>query len=141
VIKVVEISKIKKGGYIIEGGEAYKVTSITHSKAGKHGHGKYRLEATSVIGGKKASVILCSGHKIDVPIIEKKNAQVLTVEERVEERGKERITKRVANVMDTDTYETFDIEVPDELAPNVKEGVKVLLWDVMGVRLMKQIVQ
>jgi translation initiation factor 5A len=141
VKKVVEVSKIKKGGYIIVDEDAYKVTAITHSKAGKHGHGKYRIDAASVIGGKKTSVIMGAGHKIDVPIIDKQNVQVLTVEERVEERGKERIVKKIANVMDIESFETFDVEIPSELESEVKDGVKLLLWDVLGAKQMKQVVQ
>ncbi len=135
--KVVEINKIKKGGYIIEDDEPYRVVNIQHSKAGKHGHGKYRLDAVSIISGKKISLVMGSGHKIDVPIIEKHNAQVLTIEERVENVGNESVTKRIANVMDTESYETFDLEVPEEIK-DLKEGDTIMYWEVLGNRLMKQ---
>ena len=138
--KVVEVNKIKKGGYVIHDDEAYRVNSIQHSKAGKHGHGKYRIEAVSVLTGKKTSIVKGSGHKIDVPIIEKHNAQVLTVEDRSEVRGAETFTKCMANVMDDETYETFDLEVPEELKAEVKDGVKVLYWAFLGVRVMKQLI-
>ncbi len=137
--KITEISKIKKGGYIIDNDEAYKVINIQHSKAGKHGHGKYRVDAVSVIGGKKISIVKGSGHKVEVPIIEKHNAQVLTVEERVKQQGSETIVTKIANVMDSDSYETFDLEVPKELEADVKDGVKILYWEVLGSRIMKQV--
>jgi len=138
--KVVEVNKLKRGGYIIHDDEAYKINSIQHSKAGKHGHGKYRMEAISIIGGKKTSIVKGSGHKVDVPIIEKHTAQVLTIEERVETVGSETVKKKIANVMNTETYETFDLEVPEGLQSDVKDGVKILYWDVMGTNVMKQIV-
>jgi len=137
--KVTEVSKVKKGGYIIHEGEAYKVTDIQHSKAGKHGHGKYRIFASSVLGTKKTSIVMGSGHKIDVPIIEKHNAQVLTIEESVENVAGETIKKVTANVMNAETYETFDIIVPEELWGQVKEGSKVMYWNVMGTKVMKQV--
>jgi translation initiation factor 5A len=68
------------------------------------------------------------GHdSIEVPIIEKKNAQVLSV------------SGNKANVMDSETYETFDIEIPDELKGSCSEGTIILYWDVMGTRVMKQV--
>ena len=136
--KVVDVSKIKKGGYIMHDNEAYRVIDITHSKAGKHGHGKYRIDAVSVIGSKKISIVVSSGHKIDVPIIEKHNAQILTIEEKVETINNKKIVKKIANVMDLDSYETFDLEVPEELMNEVKEGDKVMYWTVLDAKVMKQ---
>ncbi len=138
--KVTEISKIKKGGYIINDGEAYRVINIQHSKAGKHGHGKYRVDAVSLLGGKKISIVKGSGHKIDVPIIEKHNAQVLTITEHTETINNETVVKKIANVMDSDSYETFDLEIPKELEDQVKEGSKILYWDVLGSKMMKQVI-
>jgi len=138
VKKVVDVSKIKKGGYIMHDNEAYRVIDITHSKAGKHGHGKYRIDAVSVIGSKKISIVVSSGHKIDVPKIEKHNAQILTIEEKVETINNKKIVKKIANVMDLDSYETFDLEVPEELMNEVKEGDKVMYWTVLDAKVMKQ---
>ncbi len=139
--KVVDVSKIKKGGFILHDDIAYRVIDITHSKAGKHGHGKYRIDAVSLIGNKKISIVVSSGHKVDVPIIEKHNAQVLTIETKVETINNEKITKKIANVMDLETYETFDLEVPEELKDQIKEGDKVMYWSIMGEKVMKQILK
>jgi translation initiation factor 5A len=137
--KVVEVSKIKKGGYIIYEDESYKVLDVVHSKAGKHGHGKYRMQIMSVIGGKKKSIVMGSGNKIDVPIIEKHNAQILTIEDKVEQVGTEKIEKKIANVMDSESYETLNIEIPEEFWDDVKEGSKIVYWDVIGIPIMKQV--
>jgi translation initiation factor 5A len=139
--KVVEVSKVKKGGYVIYEGEAYRVKDVVHSKAGKHGHGKYRMQIVSVIGDRKKSIVMGSGNKIDVPIIDKRNAQVLTISERVEQVGTEKIVKKVANVMDAESYETFDIIIPEELYPKVSEGTKVMYWNVMDNKIMKQVIE
>lgn len=138
--KVVDVSKVKKGGHIIHEGEVYKVLDVAHSKAGKHGHGKYRMKAVSVLTDKKKSIVIASGNKVDVPIIDKRNAQVLTIEDQTETVAGETIKKKTANVMDTESYETFNIKVPEELMKQAKEGSKVVYWDVMGVKIMKQVI-
>ena len=138
--KVVGANELKVGGYIIHENEAYKILDINHSKAGKHGGAKNRIEGVSVIGHKRISIVESSSSKVDVPIIEKHNAQVLTLEDRVETHGTEVTKKKIANVMDLDSYETFDMEVPEEMIPDVKEGCKVVYWDVVGAKLMKQLI-
>ncbi len=135
--KIEDINKIKVGRYIIHENEAYRVTSVAHSKAGKHGHAKVRLEAVSLIGNKKISIVKGGGTKIEVPVIDKRTAQVLTIREEVKQQGTETIKKKIANVMDTESYETFDMEIPPDL--NVQEGSEVIYWDVMGNKLMQQV--
>ena len=68
-----------------------------------------------------------SHDKVEAPIIEKKSAQVLS------------ISGNMANVMDVETYETFDLDIPEELQAEVKEGVEVLYWLLMGTKVMKQV--
>jgi translation initiation factor 5A len=44
-----------------------------------------------------------------------------------------------ANVMDAESYETFDLKIPEELKADVVEGAKVLYWIILGEKVMKQI--
>lgn len=126
-VKQVQIGNLKEGNYVVIEGEACRVTEINVSRPGKHGHAKVRLTGVGIIDGKKR-VIVAPGHdNVDVPIIEKKDAQVLSV------------SNDKANVMDLQTYETFDLEIPEELKDSCKEGVVVLYWDILGKRMMKQI--
>jgi translation initiation factor 5A len=68
------------------------------------------------------------GHdQVDVPIVEKKNAQILSIQ------------GDTANVMDTESYETFDLKIPEDLKEGCVEGAKVLYWDILGDKVMKQI--
>ena len=68
------------------------------------------------------------GHeKIEVPIIEKKNGQLLS------------ITNNMANVMDSETFETFDLEIPEELKGECVEGCNILYWVILNDRVMKQV--
>ena len=125
--KLTEVSSLKVGGFIIMDGIACRVSSIQISKPGKHGHSKGRVEAVGLIDSQKKIIVKPSHDKVEVPIIEKKGAQVLS------------INKDVANVMDTETFETFDLKIPEELKDEVKENVQVTYWTILGNKILKQI--
>jgi len=121
------IGNMQKGSYIVLEGAACKVVSVDVSKPGKHGHSKIRLAGIGLIDGKKR-IIVAPGHdNVEVPIIEKKSAQVLSVKD------------NKANVMETTSYETFDLEIPEELKGQVVAGCSVLYWEILDQRVMKQI--
>lgn len=126
-VKQKSVGTIKKGDCVIIDGVACKVSSIQVSRPGKHGHAKVRLEAVGLINQKKRVVVMPGHDNIDVPIIEKMTAQVLSVSD------------NTANVMDNESYETFDLEIPEELKDKVIEGVNVLYWKVLGEKVMKDI--
>ena len=115
------------GNYIVVDGAACTVTGIQTSRPGKHGHSKVRLEAVGIIDGKKRQLLTPGHAELDVPVIEKKNAQVLS------------ISGDTANVMDSETYETFDMIIPPELKETVGEGSTVVYWCILSDRIMKQI--
>ena len=125
--KPVAIGTLKKGNYIVIEGVACKVFDIQVSRPGKHGHAKIRMTGVGLVDGRKR-VIVAPGHdNVDTPIVEKKTAQVLSV------------SGNTANVMDNESYETFDLEIPDELQGQAKEGSQVLYWIVLNDRVMKQV--
>ncbi|MBD3164340.1 translation initiation factor IF-5A [Candidatus Woesearchaeota archaeon] len=125
--KPVAIGTLKKGNYIVIDGFACKVVDIQVSRPGKHGHAKIRMTGVGITDGKKR-VIVAPGHdNVDTPIVEKKTAQVLSV------------SGNKANVMDNESYETFDLEIPDELKGQVNEGGQVLYWVVLDDKVMKQV--
>ena len=125
--KLVGVGSLKKGDTIIIDGAPCKITDTTTSRPGKHGHAKVNLTAVGIIDNKKRNIIMPGHDKVEAPIIEKKNAQVLS------------ISRNTANVMDTETYETFDMEIPEDLKTSVKEGVEVLYWILMGTKIIKQV--
>ena len=126
-IKVVDISTLKEGSLIIIDGAACKVVNVDISKPGKHGHSKINLTAVGVIDGKKRNIVRPGHDSVDVPIIGKRNAQVLS------------ITGNKANIMDSETFETFDLEIPEELQGKVKEGVEIVYWEILEAKVMKQV--
>ena len=125
--KTVGGNDLKVGSYIIVEGAASKIANIDISRPGKHGHAKMRIEAIGIIDGKRRVIVMPAHDNIEVPIIEKKTAQVLSV------HGK------TANVMDAENYETFDLEIPDDLKDACVAGVSVLYWKVMEDKIMRQI--
>ncbi len=80
-----------------------------------------------IIDDKRRIIVMPAHDNIEVPIIEKKNAQVLSV------------TGDMANVMDVETYETFDLKIPDEMKADCVAGTTVLYWVVLSDRIMKQV--
>ncbi|MBS3149357.1 translation initiation factor IF-5A [Candidatus Woesearchaeota archaeon] len=125
-IKTTDIGSIKVGGYIIIDGVACRVVSVQTSKTGKHGHAKARIEAIGLINDDKKVIVKPSHDKAEVPIVEKKSAQVLS------------INNDVANVMDMETFETFDIKIPEELKDKVIENSTVVYWIILGIKVLKQ---
>jgi len=119
-----EVGKLKVGRYIMIDGHPCKITKIQTSAPGKHGSAKARIEGISLFDGSKHSIIKPTHDKVEVPIINKRQAQVLTVA-----RGS-------AQLMDMQTYETFEIDVPEgmELTP----GETIFYWVVLGKKLLKR---
>lgn len=125
--KKTEISSLSKGNFIVIDDVACKVVDTQTSRPGKHGHAKVRLSAVGLLDDKKR-VITAPGHdQVDVPIIDKKTAQVLSID------GDK------ANVMDSESYETFDLDIPEELKAQVTEGSNVLYWIILEDKVMKQV--
>jgi len=125
--KVINVSALKVGNYCIIDNIACIVKSIQTSKTGKHGHAKCRIEAIGIVDEQKKVIVLPGHNKIVVPIIEKKAAQILSIHD---------VT---ANVMDMETFETFDLKIPEDIKGNIREGAQVIYWDVIGTKVMKQI--
>ncbi|MAG15680.1 translation initiation factor IF-5A [Candidatus Woesearchaeota archaeon] len=125
--KSVGANTLKSGSYLVMEGAACKVGNIQISRPGKHGHAKMRIEGVGILDGKKRIIVLPGHDHVEVPVIEKKTAQVLSVQ------------GNTANVMDSETYETFDIKIPEELKADCQAGVNVLYWQVLNDKIMKQV--
>jgi len=126
-VKVTDISSLKKGSYIVIEGAASVVVDTQTSRPGKHGHAKVRLTAVGIIDNKKREIVKSGHDNVEVPIIEKKTAQVLS------------ITGDMANVMDAENYETFDMKIPEDLKEEIRDGCNILYWTILTDRVMKQV--
>lgn len=119
--------KLNEGSTVLIEDEPCRIKDISRSKPGKHGSTKVRIKAEGIIDGKSRNVVWPSDERVDTPIIEKKTAQVLSVSD------------DKVNVMDQDSYQTFDLEIPDNLEGDINEGDQVLFWEVMDTKLLKKI--
>ena len=125
--KMEGVGSLQKGSYVLLEGVPCKVVDIQISKSGKHGHAKARFTAIGLVDGKKRIEVMPAHDNVEIPMVEKKSAQVLS------------ITGENANVMDSESYETFDMEIPEELKGQVNEGSNVMYWEVMDKKIMKQV--
>src|SRR3989338_6633629 len=125
--KLVSVGSLKKGDTIIIDDAACKITDTATSRPGKHGHAKVNRMAVGLLDGKKRNVVMPGHDRVEAPIVEKKNAQILSV------------SGNKANVMDVESYETFEMDIPEELQGQVHEANEVLYWLLMGVKVMKQV--
>lgn len=126
-VKQTNAVNLKKGSYCIIDDVACVVKSNQISRPGKHGHAKCRLEAVAIVTGQKKIIALPGHDAVQVPIIEKKTAQVLSV------NGDN------ANIMDMESFETFDIKIPKELKSEIKEGKEVQYWIVLNDKIIKSV--
>ena len=66
-----DANSIKRGSYIVVDEEPCQVLDLSHSKTGKHGHAKIRMEVIGLFDKKKRSPVMPSTAKVQVPIIDK----------------------------------------------------------------------
>lgn len=124
-VKLLPMGSLTKGRYIVIDGVACSVVDNTHSKPGKHGSAKSNITAVGLLDNKKRNVVGPAAQNIEVPIIQKKNAQILS------------INGDMANVMDMENYETFDLKIADELKDGLTAGAIVVYWIILDERVMK----
>ena len=120
------LGELRTGSFIIIDGEPCKIVEITKAKTGKHGSAKAHVVAVSLFTGSKKTLIAPVDQRVEVPIVDKRIGQVIA------DMG------NMVQVMDLETYETFEIEKPGdpELAGKLKPGVEVEYWEVLGRRII-----
>lgn len=127
VLRLIDAYDCKPGVTFMFEGATYTVRSNDISKTGKHGASKCRIEAIDIFTGKKKIVAVPGSERFEVPLIEKKKAQVLTVSD------------TTASIMDLETYETLDVpfleEIKDQLAPEKQ----VEYWNVEGRKMIMRV--
>ena len=75
----VEVRELKEGRYVIIDEEPCIIKSISHSKPGKHGSAKARVDAIGIFDNQKKSIVQPVTTKIYVPNVERKTGQVLSI--------------------------------------------------------------
>ncbi len=121
------IKSLKPGRFCVIENEPCRVLSISISVSGKHGSAKARLEAVGLFDGKKRSIVRPADAEIEVPIVDKRNGQVVSV------------VGDTAQVMDLETYETFECSIPEDLKGKLSSGDEVQYWVVLGKKMIVQL--
>ena len=110
---VTEVRNLKVNGYIIIDEEPCKVLSIQTSKPGKHGEAKARMDVVGLFDGQKRSIVHPVKHKVGVPIIDKRSGQIVSIH------------GDVAQVMDLETYQIFEMPIDEELKGQLTPGQEI----------------
>ena len=125
VLKIINATEVRTGTNIILDGQSYTVKKIDVSKTGKHGHAKCRIEAVGIISGQKKIMVMPGHERLEVPLIDKRKGQVLSVGSKV-------------SVMDLESYETLEIDAPDEIKSELQENSNVEYWDIEGQKIIRR---
>ena len=118
--QLAEVRTLRVNRYMIIDEEPCKIMSISTSKPGKHGEAKARIEAIGIFDRQKRSVVHPVKHKIHVPLIDKRNAQVLA------------LMGENVQLMDLETYETFEMPIPDEFKEQLQPGKEISYLEALG---------
>ncbi len=119
-----ETHDLTKGRFIVLDGHPCKITNLTKSAPGKHGHAKSRIEAVSLFDGSKKGIVKPGDARVEIPIIQKKQANVLSV------------SGKSVQLMDLQSYETFDADIPEGMT--FTAGETIFFWIVMGKKLLQR---
>jgi len=127
VAKIISATEGRVGTNILYDGAPFTIRKIDISKTGKHGHAKCRIEAVNMFTGNKKIFVIPGHDKLEVPLVEKKKGQVLSM-------AGDRIS-----VMDLESFETIEIDMNDEVKDaGIEENSNVEYWNIEGTLLLKR---
>ena len=108
VLKIINATEVKIGTNIIVDEIPCTVKSIEISKTGKHGHAKCRIEAVGIITGNKKVFVIPGHDRLEVPMVNKRKGQVLSIGDKV-------------SVMDLESFETLDVHCSDKIKSELQK--------------------
>jgi len=119
-----EVRELREGRYMVVDDEPCKILSIDHSKPGKHGAAKARIEVIGIFTKRRTSYVGSVTDRVQVPLLEKRTAQVVSI------MGDQ------AQLMDLETFETFELPIPEPEVANqaIEQGKEVQYIETMGRR-------
>jgi len=107
----IQAHHLKKGHYVMMKGRPAKVSSVSVSKTGKHGHAKITYQGIDVINGKKYSEVQPGHANCLEPVVDKKEYTLMDCDEK----------DSVVSVMDQSfNQHTLDCDFKSEI------GVEIL---------------
>ena len=125
-------SSIRKGDYLIIKEKPCKVSKISISKTGKHGHAKAHVYGNDIFTGKKYEDVYPASHNVSCPFVKKFDGELVDIDE-----------DGLASYMDEEG-EIHEISLPnedeDEFVKNLKQAdedgknIAINIIDAMGER-------
>eukprot|EP01134_Creolimax_fragrantissima_P000598 CFRG0598T1 len=77
----IQCSALRKGGHVIIKGRPCRIVDMSTSKTGKHGHAKVNMTAIDIFTGKKLEDMSPSTHNMEVPIVKRRDFQLLDIDD------------------------------------------------------------
>lgn len=124
----IAIGDLKVGRFLLIDGVPCKVVDIEVSAPGKHGSAKVRITAIGMFDGSKKTLLKPSHSDVEAPVIAKTKAQVVS------------ITGNQAQLMDMESYETYELPIPEDIKSTVKAGVEVEVIEAMSKKAITRVV-
>jgi translation initiation factor 5A len=118
---------LKEGKYVLIDDIPCKIVGIDTSKPGKHGAAKMRITAIGIFEGQKKNLLVPSDANVEVPMVERGNAQVVSV------------SGKTVQLMDLTSFETYELEIPEEFMANAVPGKEAEVLGAMGRRTIVRI--
>jgi len=127
-IQFASAKELKVGRFLLIDGVPCKVVDIEISSPGKHGSAKMRITAIGIFEETGKKTFLTPAHAdIEVPVIKKRTAQVVSVSE------------NSAQLMDLETYEVYDLKISEEFRGKLKAGGQVEVMEAMGRKALSRV--
>lgn len=132
----VSAGNLKKGHHVCINGFPCKITEITTSKTGKHGHAKANITAVDIFTDKKYEEVSPTSHSLPVPNVKTLSYDLIDIAEKPDDND-----KYVVSLMDNEGETREDLNLPDdeELAKRIRaahakgDNVAVQVTAAMGI--------
>ncbi len=124
---VANIRELRPNGFVMLDGVPCRVEKVQVATSGKHGHAKVRVEGTGLLDNTRRSMIAPAHENVDVPIVLKKKAQVLSV------------AGNKAQLMDMQDYSTIELEIPEERKDEIVPTAEIDYFEVCDVKTLKEL--
>ena len=118
---------LKVGKYVVIDNIPCKVVELDVSKSGKHGAAKMRVTGLGIFNGEKKVLLIPADAEVVIPVIKKITGQIISV------------VGETAQIMNKETYEVFEVPVPEELKDKIQEGKEVEVIEAMGQRAISMV--
>ncbi len=117
---------LKEGKYVIIDDHPCKIVSMDKSKPGKHGAAKVNVVGISLFDSSKHTLAKPADADVEIPIVERRRAQVISV------------SGNAAQLMDLESFETFEVTVPEEMVKGMETGKEIQYVLALGKKLLVQ---